>query len=193
VDVPEEARQWLTGELQTLLAAIRGGQAAKKRITVIKLACAVANRQPRRTVFGQADTCSDKTWYTRWQYQPEVKAAFEACCTRALEWVDEETAALEAHYRWLRRRSTAQYAAQAPAALAAVMADPGQRGADRISAANALVTWADPAAARQAQPHPLAAGGGEQVVYVGVTEAELAAIETALRGEAVRGEEALEG
>jgi hypothetical protein len=193
VEVPEEARQWLTGELQTLLAAIRGGQVAKKRVTVIKLACAVANRQPRRTVFGQADTCSDKTWYTRWQYQPEVKVAFEACCTRALAWADEETAALEAHYRRQRRRTMAQYAAQAPAALAAVMADAGQRGADRISAANALLTWADPEVARKAQPQPPPASGGEQVVYVGVTAEELAAIENALREEATRGEDGMEG
>jgi hypothetical protein len=149
----------------------------------------VANRQPRRTVFAQADTCAERTWYTRWQHQPEVKAALAACCARALAWADEETAALEAHYRRQRRRSTAQYAAQAPAALAAVMADPGQRGADRISAANALVTWADPAAAQQAQPHPPAAGGGEQVVYVGVTAEELAAIEAALRRQAESGAE----
>jgi hypothetical protein len=182
----------MTDELRARLAAIRGGQVAKKRISVIKLACAMANRQPRRAVFAQQDTCAERTWYLQWQHQPEVKAAFEACCQRALQWADEETAALEAHYRRLRRRSTAQYAAQAPAALAAVMADPGQRGADRISAANALVTWADPVAARQAQPHPPPAGGGEQVVYVGVTEAELAAIEAALREEAASGEDAVD-
>jgi hypothetical protein len=179
----------MTDELRARLAAIRGGQVAKKRITVIKLACAVANRQPRHTVFAQQDTCAERTWYVRWQHQPAIRAAFEACCTRALAWADEETAALEAHYRRLRRRTTAQYAAQAPAALATVMADPGQRGADRISAANALLTWADPEGAQKAQPPPPPASGGEQVVYVGVTEAELAAIEAALRREAAASEE----
>ena len=184
MDVPQEGQQWLTEELETLLRAIRGGQVAKKRATVIKLAFAKANQQPLKAVFGQADTCSEATWYGKWRFLPAVRAAYEACCARALAWADEETAALEAHQRRRRRRATAQYAAQAPAALAAVMADPGQRGADRISAANALMTWADPEEAQKAQPEPPPASGSEQVVYVGVTPEELAAIEAALRGEA---------
>jgi len=182
VDIPQEAWQWMTVEIRALLAAIRGGQVAKKRNTIIKLACAIANRQPRHVVFSQPDTCAERTWYAKWRHQPAVEAAFEACYARALEWADEETAALEAHYRRQRRQTVAQYAAQAPMALATVMADAGQRGADRISAANALLTWADPAAAQQAQPHPPPAGGD---IFIGVTEEELAAIEEALRKEAV--------
>lgn len=182
MDIPKEAWQWMTMEIRASLAAIQGGQVAKKRITVIKLAYAIANRQPRHLVFAQRDTCAERTWYAKWQHQPEVKAAFEACCIRALEWADEETAALEAYYRRLRRQTMAQYAAQAPAALATVMADAGQRGADRISAANALLTWADPEVAQRAQPHPPPASGD---IFIGVTEEELAAIEEALRKEAV--------
>jgi len=122
LDVPQEAQQWLTAELWALLAAIRGDQAAKKRITVIKLACAAARQLPRRTVFAQADTCAERTWYTRWQHQPAVKAAWAACCARALAWAERETVAQAMHDRRQRRQTTAQYAAQAPAALAAVMA-----------------------------------------------------------------------
>ena len=167
LDLPEEAWGWMTDEIRALLRAIKPPHVAKKRRTVIKLAFARANEQPLKDVFAEDDVCSEQVWYAKWKQKPDVAAAYEACYRRALAWADESTAALEAHYRRVRRRSVAEYAAQAPSALADVMLDTGQKGADRISAANALMTWADPESAQKAQP-PAPAGSSEQVVSVGV-------------------------
>lgn len=140
----EQGRQWLTAEVRELLEAIRQPHVEKKRRTCILLAFARASQQPVKAVFGRDDTCAEQIWYGKWQYMPDVRAAFEACYARALNWADAETAALEAHYRRERRKAIGQYAAQAPAELAAVMAGPGQRGADRINAAVTLIKLADP-------------------------------------------------
>lgn len=140
----EQGRQWLTAEVRELLEAIRQPHVEKKRRTCILLAFARASQQPTKAVFERDDTCADTIWYSKWQYMPDVRAAFEACYARALNWADAETAALEAHYRRERRKAIGQYAAQAPAELAAVMAGPGQRGADRINAAVTLIKLADP-------------------------------------------------
>jgi hypothetical protein len=135
--------EWLTDEIRALLAAIKGEHAAKKRLTVIKLAFARANGTPVKRVFGRDDTCAEMIWYTKWSKKPAIKAAFEACCERALAWMDEQTAMTEASFRMMRRRSIAKLATRAPTALAKVMQDPDQRGSVRITAANALLTWAD--------------------------------------------------
>ncbi|RME71551.1 MAG: hypothetical protein D6784_14985 [Chloroflexi bacterium] len=153
-NIPDPAYEWLTEDLMAKLQAIRPPHVHKKRTTIIKLAFALANNQPVKEVFDQPDTCNESNWYMKWRHIPEVAAAFEACRQRALDWADQETAALEAHYRRLRRRSIAVRAAEAPDALAEVMNDPAQKGADRISAANALLTWADPEAAGKASPAP---------------------------------------
>jgi hypothetical protein len=161
----ETAEQWLTDEILGLLRAIKQPHAEKKRRTVIKLAFARANQQPLATVFMQPDVCAERIWWQKWQHLPDVKAAFEACYKRALDWADQETASLEAFYRRQRRQSTAKYAAQAPAALAAVMAGAEQRGADRISAADMLMRWAEPdTGAKLGRTQP--AGSIEQTVNV---------------------------
>jgi hypothetical protein len=144
MQIPHEGREWMTEEIRALLEAIPGPHAPKKRTTVIKLAFAHANQQPLRGVFGQPDTCAENIWYMKWRFAPEIKAALEACRKRALEYVDDETAAIEAHYRTQRRRSTAKYAADAPVALAAVMSGGEQRGNDRIRAAMELIGLAEP-------------------------------------------------
>ena len=167
--VPEVAYQWLTGDITQKLSAIKPPHVHKKRTTVIKLAFALANQQPVKEVFDQPDTCTESNWYMKWQHIPEVAAAFKACRERALSWADREVAALEAHYRRVRRRSTAEFAAAAPDALADVMNDNAQKGADRISAANALLTWADPDAAGKAAPAP-PPGHIEQSVNFGILE-----------------------
>lgn len=135
--------EWLTDEIRELLKEIRGEHAAKKRTTVIKLAFARANGTPVKRVFNQNDTCAEVIWYTKWLKKPAIKAAYEACLERALEWVDQQTAAIEVSYRLARRRAIAKLATKAPLALANVMEDTAQRGSDRISAANALLNWAD--------------------------------------------------
>lgn len=157
-DIPSVAYQWMTDEITKLLDAIEGPHARKKRTTVIKLAFARANELPLAKVFNQPETCNESVWYMKWQHDVGIKAAYDACYKRAMEWTDEETARLEAHYRRERLRSIARWAAQAPGALADVMLDQAQRGNDRISAANSLMTWADPEAAGKAQPPPPAAG-----------------------------------
>ena len=144
--------KWLTSDIQQKLRAIKNPHVAKKRVTIIRLAFAHAMQVPVREVFSQKDVCNEATWYTKWQYEPEIKAAYDVCCRRALDWVDEELAAQEEYYRRERRRSIAKWSAQAPYALAVVMVDSSEKGGDRISAANSLLTWADPEAAGKAQP-----------------------------------------
>lgn len=159
---------WLDDRCRELLRAIRDPERAKKRRTVIELAFAIANQQPLEAVFKRPDCCSKQIWYgdnrtlhsgakkPGWQDLPDVHAAFEACKERALDYVDEQTAALEAHYTRQRRQAIARYSAQAPAALASVMASPDQRGADRINAALALIKLADPDTRDVANPQPAA-------------------------------------
>lgn len=149
---PQPGDNWLTPEIETLLKAIPGPHEAKKRQTVIRLAFALANQVPAEQVFTLRETCDRRIWYMKWQHDPAIKAAFEACYARALDWADRETALLEEHYRRMRRRSVAEWSAKAPDALAAVMQNERERGGDRISAANALMGWADPKAAEQVRP-----------------------------------------
>lgn len=153
--------KWLTEEIQEKLRAIQNPHAAKKRTTIIRLAFAQAMQVPIREIFSQKDVCNEATWYTKWQYEPEIRGAYDACCRRALDWVDEELAAQEEHFRRARRHAIAKWSAEAPQALAAVMLGQEQKGADRISAANSLITWADPEAAGKAQPPPPPDGGVE--------------------------------
>lgn len=144
----------MTDEIMVKLDAIKPPHLAKKRTTVIKIAFAQATQQPIKEVFEAEDTCNSSNWYSRWQYIPEITEALYACRERAAQWIDQQTAAMEYYYNSLRRQAIFSRAAEAPHALAKVMNDPSQKGSDRISAANALLTWADPKAAAQASPAP---------------------------------------
>lgn len=152
IKLPDDAYTWLTDDIRQKLADITAPHVHKKRTTVVKLAYARANEQPVTDVFNQPDTCNETTWYTKWQNIDEVKSAFDACYKRLLDWADEQTAAIQAHYRRQRLQAIAQYAAVAPEALAQVMQGLQYKGSEKISAANALLTWADPEAAGKAQP-----------------------------------------
>lgn len=156
----------MTDTIRDLLGAIRGRHAAKKRATVVRLAFARANQQPMRAVFGREDTCAENIWYMKWRFDPGVAAAYAACCKRALEWRDEETARIEQYYRQERLRLIAEYAAQAPRALAHVMSDPEMAGGHRISAADRLIQLADPEAAQRVGPPSIIGDQGDQVVNV---------------------------
>lgn len=157
---------WLDDHCRQLLRAIRDPERAKKRRTVIELASACANQIPFTKVFERPDCCNANTWYgdnrtlhtgarkPGWKDLPDVAAAVEACRERALDDADEQTAALEAHYTRARRQAIARYAAEAPVALASVMAAPAQRGADRINAALALIKLADPDTRDMPNPQP---------------------------------------
>lgn len=161
LDLPGECNEWLTDKIRSLLRAICGTHAAKKRVSVIKIAFAMANEQPLASVFKQEDVCSETIWYQKWRHQKTVRAAFEACYERALEWADEETARLEAYYRQKRQRSIAEHAAEAPAQLADVMKT-DDAGGNRIRAADTLMRWAEPETAGKLHPAP--EGGGETVI-----------------------------
>jgi hypothetical protein len=190
IEVPKVAYQWLTEEILEKLRAIRGTHAAKKRATVIKIAFARANEQPLKGVFRQRDTCSEVIWYTKWRGNAAIKEAFEVCYKRALDWRDEQTAAIEEHYRRERRQSVAKLAAEAPGALAEVMHDPGEKGGDRISAANALMGWADPDAASKVRPASPASIEQRVDVLAGMSDEEIERrIEEAGSGEVAGGEE----
>ncbi len=161
IPLPEECNEWLTDELKTLLRRIRGRWARKKRTTVIKLAFARANEQPLSEVFGQEDVCSETIWYQKWRHQELIAEAYEACYQRALEWMDDETARIEAYYRRQRRQSVARHAADAPQELADVMQN-DEAGGNRIKAADTLMRWAEPETASKLQPTP--ESGGDRVV-----------------------------
>ena len=139
-----EGWQWMTPEISRLLSAIPGPHEAKKRRTVILLAFAYATSAPLRSVFDRPDTCAEPIWWGKWKDIPEVAAALEVCRARALDWVDAETVSIEEQHRRTRRRAIAEYSAKAPAALAQVMAGHDQKGADRITAAETLMRWAEP-------------------------------------------------
>ncbi len=141
-----EGSQWVTPEICQLLAKIKVEHVAKKRITVLLLAFAKATQTPIHHVFERDDTCAPTIWWEKWQYVPEISAAFNACLARALEWADDQTVATEDHFRRERRKAIAEYAAQAPEALKDVMTDLGLtvKGSDRILAAETLMRWAEP-------------------------------------------------
>lgn len=168
IDLPDGSFDWMNEQVLDALAEIEGPHVAKKRTTVIKLAFAHATQQPIKSVFDDPDTVNSSNWYSKWQYIPEVRQALEICIERASTWVDEHTAAMEYYYSSLRRQEIARRAAEAPGALATVMNDPEVRGSDRISAANSLLTWADPKSASQAQPAPPAPGFEQSVKFFGL-------------------------
>ena len=161
IKLPEEVNEWLTDDLRELLRRIRGRWARKKRATVIKLAFARANEQPLSEVFSEEDVCSETIWYQKWRHQELIAEAYEACYQRALEWMDDETARIEAYYRRQRRQSVARHAADAPAELASVMKE-DEAGGNRIKAADTLMRWAEPETASKLHPTP--ESGGDQVV-----------------------------
>ena len=165
VDI-EEARGWMTPEIRALLGTIQGRHAVKKRTTVIKLAFAKAKRKPMEEVFKGKNTCNARIWWQKWQYDPLIERALEACTERALEWEDEETAALEAQARMALRRGVAEHAPEAPAALASVMGDGSQPGSNRIAAAKELRVWL-------LKPEQVGDGTGAIPVKVAEIDAEI--------------------
>lgn len=143
IDHQPEGWQWLTPEIRRLLDGIPGPHEIKKRRTVILLAAAYASSEPITPIFDRPDTCAAQIWWTKWQHIPEVDQALQACKAAARDWIDLETVSIEEQRRRERRRAIAEYSAKAPAALAAVMAGPDQKGADRINAAVTLINLAD--------------------------------------------------
>jgi hypothetical protein len=174
---PDPLPAWLDDTCRDLLRAIDKPEVAKKRRTVLLLAFALANQIPLDEVFSREDACCKNIWYgdnrtfrnsqivkLGWRDLPDVRAAFDACYQRALDFADEETANLEAHYRRLRRQAIGKHAAAAPATLASVMDDQAVRASDRINAALSLIKLADPDARDVPTPQP--SGDTNQTVTI---------------------------
>lgn len=144
----------MTRDIRQLLAAIQDPHAEKKRRTVILLAFAKANQQPVKAVFDRPDACSEAIWYgdgrryhdgtikPGWRDLPDVAAAFEACTRRALDFADEQTVDLEAHYTRQRRQAISRHSAVAPDTLASIMQSEDIGAGTRINAALALIKLA---------------------------------------------------
>jgi hypothetical protein len=157
VDLEPTAREWLTDALRALLNALPDPHSAKKRTTVLRLAFAMANREPVKDVFGRDDTCAEAIWYGKWQHNPAIKAAFDACYHRALDWRDKETTRIEADYRLKFRQAVAKNAALAPDAIASVMLDAKYPGPARTDAALKIVGLFDPDADKSSVYAPVGA------------------------------------
>ena len=150
-----EQAGWMTIEVGAALAGIQEPHREKKRLTVILMAAGALNNESPATVCKQDGTCDNTVWEGRWMKghwktgwkdMPDVAAALDVCKREALRWRDEETVRLGAHYAQERIRKIAMHAAKAPDALATVMLDTSQKGADRTNAAMKLIGLADPQA-----------------------------------------------
>ena len=117
-----DGQAWLTPEVRALLRAIPGPHHEKKVVTVIRIAFAMANQEPIKAVFNQPETCAENIWYQKWRHDSMIAAALAATYQRARDYADEETIRQEEFYRRRAETSHGAIRAQAPAALAAVMA-----------------------------------------------------------------------
>ena len=83
---------WLSYEVHQALEAIRGDHVAKKQLTVLLLAAAIAGDSPQAQVFKRHDTCNRVTWYGRdgepgWRDDPAIAEALQVASQRALWWM----------------------------------------------------------------------------------------------------------
>lgn len=84
--------EWLTHEINLALAQIAGDHVAKKEITVLRLAQAVANGEAISGVFDAPGTCSKTIWYGNaskpgWKDDPAIAMALHMATERARWWV----------------------------------------------------------------------------------------------------------
>jgi hypothetical protein len=147
--LPVEVWGWITPELETSLLAIEPPSVSKKINTLLLVAWAMSTNIRLKQIWARDDTCNEATWYRSWKKREDVALAYAAALERCKTFRIEETARLIAHYTAQYQRELAAYCANAPMALAAVMSDPTQRGADRIEAATRLIKFADPGVAGQ--------------------------------------------
>ena len=84
--------EWLSYEVHQALEAVKGDHVAKKQLTVLHLAVAIAAESPQALVFKRHDTCNRVTWYGRdgepgWRDDPAISQALEVATKRALWWM----------------------------------------------------------------------------------------------------------
>lgn len=84
--------EWLSYEVHQALEAIKGDHVAKKQMTVLHLAAAIAAETSQALVFRRHDTCNRVTWYGRdgepgWRDDPAISHALDVASKRALWWM----------------------------------------------------------------------------------------------------------
>jgi len=82
---------WISYEVHEALAAIKGEHVAKKETTILRLAHAVANKQPQASVWEHPDTCTSNVWHGRggrpgWKHNPVIANAYRIAEARARWW-----------------------------------------------------------------------------------------------------------
>lgn len=98
VEMGLAAPDWLTPEIDEALAAITNPHAAKKQLTVLLVAQALATGQPVSAVFQRDDTCKADIWYGAkrrttgkrkpgWKEDPAIATALHLATERARWWV----------------------------------------------------------------------------------------------------------
>jgi hypothetical protein len=142
-EVDEPQAEFLDAECQAALGAIRGAEAAKKRMTVLLLAIAEAAGQPLRGVFKDERACNQRVWYQKWQYVPAIQDALAVLTERALAWRDRETARIEAQALQERRRAIATASLNAVKGLELTALNREDRADYRTDASRVLLTLAD--------------------------------------------------
>jgi hypothetical protein len=101
VGLETPAMDWLTPAIDEALAAIQNPHAAKKQLTVLLVAQALATGQPVSAVFERDDTCKADIWYGAkrrnagaqgarkpgWKEDPTIATALHLATERARWWV----------------------------------------------------------------------------------------------------------
>lgn len=142
-ELPSEFYESADEEVMQALTAIHGRWAAKKRITIVLVACARATQRSLKPVFALGETCCERVWY-RWKKETAVMRAYTLILERLLSWATAETLRQQDFYNQQYLRNLAMYRAEAPTALLAVMTDPLAKAEARIEAACKLIQFADP-------------------------------------------------
>ena len=142
-ELPSEFYESADEEVMEALNAVRGRWAAKKRISIVLVACARATQRPLKPVFSLPETCCERVWY-RWKKQAAVMRAYTLILERLMAWATAETLRQQDFYNQQYLRNLAMYRAEAPTALLAVMTDPMAKAEARIDAACRLIQFADP-------------------------------------------------
>ena len=150
VTIPEDAQVWITGEILTLLRAIRAPHVDKKRYTAVRVAIARATPGvDEDSVFKSQDPteqqmlCARSTWYSKWKHDPAIAAVVKACEERLRDWRDTETLRIEAAALQLRRRAIAEGSLDAVTGLRKTALSQKDRADYRTDASKTLLALAD--------------------------------------------------
>lgn len=139
-------QSWLDAEALAALRAIpvpRNADRTKRINTVILLAAATAGGQPWQGVFADARAATETTWYTEWQFIPEIVTALEICTAKALDMAVQELAHAETLALRKRQKAIAEGAVDAVQGLRITALSCTDRADHRNEASRLLLTVAD--------------------------------------------------